>query len=344
MSVYTRSPEGRSSPLEDVVISSRVRVARNLAAHPFVSRANQKQCEAVLGEARNVLLQPAIAAGMIWVDLNQSTQRDRRLLFERHLISRNLAEAEHRRGVAISGDETLSIMVNEEDHLRVQALERGQCLRDLFDRVNRVDDAIEARLNYAFSPKWGYLTACPTNLGTGIRLSVMMQLSGLKMSNEIEKVRRAAKDLNLAVRGYHGEGSESAGDFYQISNQVTLGRSEDDILHQFLDEIVPRIVEYERAARTKLAKRDATRLEDVVMRALATLRSARLLGHEEAMKLLSRVRLGVCVQRIDGIELDTINELFLMIQPAHLRMHTATELEGEALREARANLVRKRLA
>ena len=343
MSVYSRSTDGKPPPQEDVVISSRVRLARNLAAHPFVSRANPKQCEQVLDAAKRVLLDPAIAAGMIWVDLNQSTLRDRRLLFERHLISKHLAETDHRRAVAISGDETLSVMVNEEDHLRVQALERGSRLSELFQRVNSVDNAIEARLDYAFSPRWGYLTACPTNLGTGIRLSVMMHLTGLKMTNEIEKVRKAAKDLNLAVRGYHGEGSESAGDFYQISNQVTLGRSEEEILREFVEDIVPRIVEYERCARKKLATKDTTKVDDVVFRALATLRAARLLGHEEAMKLLSRVRLGVCAGRMQNIDLDAINELFLLIQPAHLKLHTAAELEGDGLREARAAVVRKRL-
>lgn len=344
MSVYSRSREGVPCPDEDVVISSRVRLARNLATQPFVNRANQKQCEQVMDVAKPVLLADKVAPGMIWVDLNQSTLRDRRLLFERHLISKNLAEMDHRRAVAISGDETLSIMVNEEDHLRMQVLERGQRLGELFRRLNAVDDAIETRLDYAFSPKWGFLTACPTNVGTGIRLSVMMHLAGLKMSNEIERVRRAAKDLNLAVRGYHGEGSESAGDFYQISNQVTLGRSEEDIVREFVDVIVPQIIKYERHARQMLAKSQATRLDDVVHRALATLRAARLLGAEEAMKLLSRVRLGACAGRLPNIDLDTINELFLQIQPAHLRLHTAAELEGEALREARANMVRKRLA
>lgn len=343
MSVYSRSRTGDPSPSEDVVISSRVRLARNIAAFPFVNRSNQKSCEQVLTAARPVLLGEAVGPAMIWVDLNQSTLRDRRLLFERHLISKNLAESDHRRAVAISGDETLSIMVNEEDHLRMQVLERGLRLGELFRRVNAVDDAIESRLDYAFTPRWGYLTACPTNLGTGIRLSVMMHLAGLKMSNEIERVRRAAKDLNLAVRGYHGEGSESAGDFYQISNQMTLGRPEEDILQQFVDDIVPRIVEYERHARQMLATNNPTRLDDSVHRALAVLRSARLLGTEEAMKLLSRVRLGSCAGRLEGIDLDTINELFLQIQPAHLRLHTASELEGEALREARATVVRKRL-
>jgi protein arginine kinase len=344
MSVYSRAtPPAGPAPDEDVVISSRVRMARNLAGHTFVNRANQAQSQNVLDVARPVLLGSPVAPGMIWVDLSQSTLRDRRLLFERHLISKHLAESDHRRAVAISGDETLSIMVNEEDHLRMQVLERGLRLGELHGRLNAIDDAIEARLDYAFSAKWGYLTACPTNLGTGIRFSVMMHLPGLKMTEELERVRRAAKDLNLAVRGYHGEGSESAGDFYQISNQVTLGRSEEDILREFMDNIVPRIIDYERHARQSLASDHAVRLDDTIHRARATLQAARLLGTEEAMRLLSRVRLGACTQRLKGIDLDTITELFLQIQPAHLKMHTALDLDADALREARAALVRKRL-
>ena len=171
-----------------------------------------------------------------------------------------------------------------------------------------MDDAIENRLDYAFLPRWGYVTACPTNIGTGIRFSVMMHLPALKMTNEIERVRRAAKDLHLAVRGYYGEGSESAGDFYQISNQVTLGRTEEEILESFQDVILPSIIEYELQARKSLVERNATVLDDRVHRAVGALRSSRLLGVEEAMKLLSRVRLGVHTGRITGIKIEAVNE------------------------------------
>jgi len=235
------------------------------------------------------------------------------------------------------------VMINEEDHLRMQIIAPGFQLPEIFEKLNDVDDKIESRLDYAFSPRWGYVTACPTNVGTGIRFSVMMHLPALKMTNEIERVRRAAKDLHLAVRGYYGEGTESAGDFYQVSNQVTLGRSEEEILKEFQDIIVPRIIEYEHQSRKILADRSAPVLDDRVHRALGALRGARLLGAEEAMKLLSRVRLGIHLGRLTGISVETVNELFLQVQPAHLKMHAGSELDPEELREARANLVRKRL-
>jgi protein arginine kinase len=343
MSVY--SPTQRQhAPHEDVVMSSRVRLARNLAGFTFVNRATPAQCQRVRELAQPVIMNLDAPGGLMWIDLKQGTQRDRRLLFERHLISKHLEEGGHDRSVAVSGDETLSIMVNEEDHLRMQVLERGLRLDDLYHRLDAIDNAIEARLDYAFSPRWGFLTACPTNLGTGIRFSVMVHLPALTSDKKhLEQVRNAARDLNLAVRGYHGEGSGSAGDFYQISNQVTLGRSETDILNEFTANIVPRIVEWEQHARAPRERCKRVELEDAVHRALATLHAARLLKIDEAMKLLSKVRLGVCTGRITEVNLDTITELFLLIQPAHLRMHMKVDLEGEALREARATVVRKRL-
>lgn len=334
---------GPDAPHRDVVMSSRVRIARNIVGFPFVNRSTESQSQELLGVARPVLLNSGLAESIIWVDLCQSTLRDRRLLFERHLISKHLAECDHRRAVAISGDESLSVMVNEEDHLRMQIIAPGFQLAQVHGRLNRVDDAIESRLDYAFSPRWGYLTACPTNVGTGIRFSVMMHLPALKISNEIERVRRAAKDLHLAVRGYYGEGSESAGDFYQISNQVTLGRSEEDLLAEFQLRIVPQIIDYEHEARQLLLLRQRAMLDDRVHRAFGALKGARLLGAEEAMKLLSRVRLGILMERLKGVSLDVVNELFLLVQPAHLKLQAKAELNPDEMRETRAELVRRRL-
>ena len=328
-------------PDTDVVMSCRVRLARNVAGFPFVSKANDVQRRELLTIARQVVLGSQLAEGMIWVDLTQATSRDRHLLLERHLISRHHAETEIPRAVAVSGDETLSIMVNEEDHLRMQLLSPGRKLAELVERLNNVDDAIEARLDYAFSPRFGYITACPTNVGTGIRLSVMMHLPALKLTGEIEKVRRAAKDLHLAVRGYYGEGSDSAGDFYQISNQVTLGRSEQDLLREFQECIVPRIADYEHQARRMLVTRNTTLLDDRIHRALGILRGARMLGAEEAMKLLSRIRLGIHLGRLADVDLSVVNRLLLQIQTAHLQLYVGAELSPEQRREARATLVRE---
>ena len=330
-------------PHGDVVMSCRARLARNIAGFPFVNRASTSQRHELLNIARQVLLGPDIAEGMIWVDLSQATQRDRRLLVERHLISKNLADADIDRAVAISGDETLSVMINEEDHLRMQILGPGLRLSEVHERINEVDDAIESKIDYSFSRRWGYLTACPTNIGTGIRFSVMMHLPALKITNEIERVRRAAKDLHLAVRGYYGEGSESAGDFYQISNQVTLGLSEEDLLAELHDKIIPRIIDYEHHARRVLRERNQSLLDDRVHRALGVLRSARLLGAEEAMKLLSRVRLGLNLQRMCDVDAAVINRLFLQVQPAHLQQHAGRNLSPDEMRETRATVVRQAL-
>ncbi len=330
-------------PDHHVVVRCRVRLARNLAGFPFVSRASDREREEIMRLTRAALLDDRLAKGMMWVDLKKSTKLDRGLLVERHLISAHHAESDIGRGVAIAGDETLSVMVNEEDHLRIQILSPGLQLDRAFTRLDEADDLIESRLEYAFSPRWGYLTACPTNVGTGIRFSVMLHLPALKLTNELDRVRRAAKDLHLAVRGYYGEGSESTGDFYQISNQVTLGRTEAELLDEFQAVILPRIIDYEHKARRILLQRSTMILDDRTHRSLALLRAARLLGKDEAMKLLSRVRLGVCVGRLPEVELATVNRLFLQVQPAHLQLHAGSALSPEQLREVRATIVRTAL-
>lgn len=320
-----------------------MRLARNLAGFPFVNRASPTQCQELLRMARRVVLSDEVAPGMIWVDVNESTPRDRALLMERHLISKNFSDSSHARAVAVSGDEALSVMVNEEDHLRMQILRPGMRLQEAFDLINAVDDAIESRLDYAFCSRWGYLTACPTNVGTGIRFSAMVHLPALKITGEIDRVKRAAKDLNLAVRGYYGEGTESAGDFYQISNQITLGRAEIELRDEFQNHILPNIIEYEQESRRMLVERNPVLLDDRVHRGLAILQTARLLGAEEAMKLLSRVRLGIYLGRIEGLDSAVVNQLFLQIQPAHLQLHAGSRLSGDDLRQARAELVRRTL-
>lgn len=336
--------DGHDAPYSEVVLSCRARLARNIAGFPFVNRASDAQCREIVNLAKHVILDDGFPTEAIWVDLNDATDRDRLLLVERHLISKNHSESDVQRGVAISENESLSIMVNEEDHLRMQWLAPGLRLDDVFREINAIDDSIEHRLDYSFSPRWGYLTACPTNIGTGIRFSVMMHLPALKITNEIDKVRRAAKDLHLAVRGYYGEGSDSAGDFYQISNQVTLGCTEEDLLQEFESLILPQMIEYEMQARKALAERRPALLDDRMQRSLGILLSARLLGMEEAMKLLSRVRLGAVMGRLRDVDVGQVNRLFLQIQPAHLQLHARAVLENEQMRQARADLVRRVLS
>ncbi|MBC8109150.1 MAG: protein arginine kinase, partial [Anaerolineae bacterium] len=314
------------------------------AGYPFVNRATPRMQQEVLDKCRAVITAAQMGDEMFWVDLRQCPEIDRQLLVERHLISRNQAVVDKvPRAVAIGAQETFSIMVNEEDQLRIQVLRSGMQLGPAFDQINNIDDALEAKLDYAFHPRFGYMTACPTNVGTGIRVSVMLHLPALKLTGEIEKVFRAAKDMRLAVRGLYGEGTEATGDFYQISNQTTLGKTEEDIISDFKHLVIPKIIDYEHHARRTLLNDRTIALDDKCHRALGVLRSARLLASEEVLFLLSHLRMGVNLGRIKDIDVRTINELFLLTQPAHLQKLQGKKLEGDQRRAARAEYIRTRL-
>src|ERR1043165_1722787 len=303
-----------SGPMSEIVISSRIRLARNVGGYPFLSRCSRAQRTNLEGKIRDIILSAQITGGTLYVDLESAPDMDRQLLVERHLISKPHATAEGARGVAVGENETISIMVNEEDHLRLQVLRSGLQLEEAWEQLSRLDDLLESKLDYSFHPRFGYLTACPTNVGTGIRVSVMLHLPALKLTGEIEKVFRAAKDMRLAVRGLYGEGTEATGDFYQISNQTTLGKSEEDIISDFKHLVIPKIIDYEQHARRTLLNDRTIALDDKVYRALGTLRSARLLGSEEVLFFLSHLRMGINLQRIKDIDIRTINELFLLTQ------------------------------
>ena len=332
-----------AGPMHDVVISSRIRLARNLAGVPFLAQCGAEQQNEIEQRLRREILDAGIAKEVLYVDIAAAGELDRQLLVERHLISRQHATASHPRGVTVSSDETCAIMVNEEDHLRIQVLRSGLDLTDAIGDIMRVDDLLETRLDYAFHAKYGYLTACPTNVGTGLRVSVMLHLPALKMTGEIEKAFRAAHDMRLAIRGLFGEGTEATGDFFQVSNQTTLGKSEEQIVREFLTEMVPQFVAYERRAREALVERRVVAVDDKAQRSLALLRTARLISTDETMYLLSLVRLGVNTGRLDEVDLKTINELFLLTQPAHLQKMLNKQLESEDRAQARASYIRRRL-
>ncbi len=334
-----------NGPMSEIVISSRIRLARNISGFPFLSKCSRHQRQALEHRSRDTILAggTAIAPGMMYVDLDGAPEVDRLLLVERHLISKPHAQSEGARGVAVAQDETVSIMVNEEDHLRVQVLRSGLQLEEAWDQITKIDDALESKLDFAFHSRFGYLTACPTNVGTGIRVSVMLHLPALKLTGEIEKVFRAAKDMRLAVRGLYGEGTEATGDFYQISNQTTLGKNEDDIISDFKTTVIPKIIDYEHHARRMLLNDRTVQLDDKVCRALGTLRSARLMASEEVLFLLSHLRMGINLGRIKDIDIRTINELFLLTQSGHLQKMQGRKLEGDLRRAARADFIRSKL-
>lgn len=355
----------------DVVMSSRVRLARNLALRPFASKASRRDRMATLEQCRDAVLSttppaagetaPARAAQLIWVDVHASPPLERELLVERHLISKNHAKGkgpnpnDDPRGVAIGvPDERISIMVNEEDHLRLQAIRAGLSLTSAWEELDAVDDAIEARVEYAYSSRLGYLTACPTNVGTGLRMSAMLHLPGLRLIGDIDKVKRAAQDMELAVRGFYGEGSDAVGDLYQLSNQTTLGKSEAQVLYELEKDILPKVIEYERLARRELLTKRRIGLEDQVWRAWGLLTHARLLKTDEAMQALSLVRMGVGLGLVRGgalgepagphLLLHHVNQMMLLIQPAHLQRAVGREFDQEQRRVARATLLRAKLA
>jgi len=330
-------------PMHDVVISTRIRLARNLAGMPFLSRCSDEQKRDLEGRLRGQLLDADLAPEVFYVDVAAAGDLDRQLLVERQLISRQHSEADHPRGVAITGSETLSIMVSEEDHLRIQVLRSGFQLSEAAEEVRRIDDQLEQKISFAFHPQYGYLTACPTNVGTGMRVSVMLHLPALKMTGEIEKVFRAARDMRLAIRGLYGEGTEATGDFFQVSNQTTLGKTEEQIVAELCDQCVPNFVNYERRARESLCARRSAGINDKVLRADALLHSARMISSEETMYLLSLVRLGAHVGRLGDVDLKLINELFLLTQPAHLQKIHNRQMDAQERAEARAAYIRRRL-
>ena len=329
--------------MSEIVISSRIRLARNVNGFPFLSRCTKQQRSALEKRVRETILDSQVSPQTLYVDLEQSPEIDRQLLVERHLISKPHATAEGARGVAVGENENVAIMVNEEDHLRIQVLRSGLQLEEAWEQINSIDDKLESKLDFGFHPRFGYLTACPTNVGTGIRVSVMLHLPALKLTGEIEKVFRAAKDLRLAVRGLYGEGTEATGDFYQISNQTTLGKSEDEIISDFKHLVIPKIIDYEHHARRTLLNDRTVALDDKVHRAVGILRTARLMASEETLFLLSHLRMGINLGRVKDIDINKVNELFLLTQPAHLQKLQGKKLEGDARRAVRAEFIRQRL-
>ncbi len=330
-------------PMSDIVLSSRVRLARNLAGYPFLSKANEAQRSEIEHTLGATISHIDLGNQTFYVNIERSTDLDRQVLVERHLISRQHAEADGSRGVIVSASEQFALMINEEDHLRLQVLRGGFQLEEAWREIDRIDSLLEESMEFAFHKRLGYLTACPTNVGTGIRVSVMLHLPALKLTNELEKVMRAARDMHLAVRGLYGEGTEAVGDFYQVSNQTTLGKSEDEIIHEFKERVIPRIVEYENLARQTLVREKPVALDDKIWRAYGLLENARAVSSEETLFLLSHLRMGVSLGRIDRLTLDQLNRLFLLTQPGHLQKLHGTVLDGEQRSIARAEFIRRTL-
>ncbi len=331
-----------TGPDSDIVISSRIRLARNLAEFPFIRRCNDLDRGAIEKLVRERIQRISTWGQVQYVDVNALGTLDRQFLVERQLISRELADGKGARGVAIDEQETFAVMVNEEDHLRIQVMHSGFDLAATWEQINQIDDSIEEQLNYAFHERLGYLTACPTNVGTGLRVSVMLHLPALVLTRQIDKVFRGLQKISLAVRGMHGEGSQAMGDFYQISNQITLGRSESQLIEE-VGDVVPAIVDYERKAREFLNKESHKDLHDKVSRAYGILCTAQTISSEETLLLLSSIRMGVNLGLINDLEMSTINRLFIHTQPAHLQKLRGVELDTSERNVERASYLQEHL-
>ncbi len=331
-----------TGPESDVVISSRVRLARNLERFNFPARLDDAARGECAAHIRERIVESKVVEADCYFPLEERSATERRFLVERHLISREHEDGGVGRAVAVGADEVLSIMVLEEDHIRLQILKSGLQPVETWRIASSVDDVLDRHLDYAFSPQLGYLTSCPTNVGTGLRVSVMLHLPALVLTRHITKCFQAMAKIGLNVRGLYGEGTEASGDFYQISNQSTLGKTEDSIVRD-LAAVVPEVLKYERSARRTLLHRDRRRIEDRVWRAYAMLKYARVLSSEETMTLLSALRLGVHTGIIDGLEPAKVNELFIYSQPAHLQIRAEREIAAAERDLLRAEFMREEL-
>jgi protein arginine kinase len=335
-----------SGPLSQIVLSTRVRLARNLEGHTFSQRAQDGDREGVLARVEDAARASERMSGGVTFRLDQLERIERQVLHERHLVSKELAgldrESRPRVGAALLVQGRVGVMVNEEDHLRLHGMCSGFALEEAYAQLETVDAELGRLLPFAFHPEFGYLTSCPTNAGTGLRASVLIHLPGLVLTKEIQKVLQGLSQVGLTFRGLYGEGSEVVGNFFQLSNQTTLGKSEEELLDH-LARIVRQVIEYETQARDVLVRDAPTIIADKVWRAYGLLRYARSLTFEETMNLLSGVRLGVGLNLISGLSVYTLNKLLIFTQPAHLAALEGRPPGDPELPAVRATYVRKLL-
>ncbi|MBO8141271.1 MAG: protein arginine kinase [Firmicutes bacterium] len=331
-----------SGPDRDVVLGSRIRLARNLAGIPFPAVASEQQLEHVMTMCREAVAKAGSLGNMEFVPMSSLTPLERQLLVERHLISPQHTKAVRHKAVILRDDEVVSVMINEEDHIRIQVLMPGMQLGLALDVADRVDNGLEGQLPYAFSETRGYLTACPTNVGTGLRASLMVHLPALALTDQIGRIIGAVGKFGLVVRGLYGEGTQAVGNIFQFSNQVTLGRGERETVEHLIS-VTRQVIDQEREARQAILKRNETWLEDRVLRAYGTLAHARVLSSREAMQLLSDVRLGIDLGLITDLKPEILQELLVLIRPAHLQNRVGRELGPAERDQLRASLVRERI-
>ena len=323
----------------EIIMSSRVRVARNLARHRFTHNCDAEELSDVLAEVSDAAGKTKTFKESLFVGMGEVSTLDRQFLSERHLVSRDFLHNSSHRGLVLNGAEDVCLMINEEDHLRLQAYGSGLDLKRTWARATRLDDELTQGLDIAFNEHFGFLTACPTNAGTGLRVSVLIHLPGLVHSKEINKLLESLNKLNHTMRGFYGEGSEVMGNLFQLSNTATLGTSEEDIIKN-LREMALKVVGFERRARDMLFTKARSLLEDKVWRAYGLLRYAHSVNTKEALSLISAVRLGVGVGIIDDVSIKTLNRLLVYTQPAHLQKLEDKSMNSQERDVARADYIR----
>jgi len=334
-------------PFADVVLSTRVRLARNLDGHRFALRTDEQERYSILNAVRDAAQRTSTLADGTILPMRRLTEPTRRLLLERHLVSKELigeggSDPPAHAALLIGQGDSLGIMVNEEDHLRLQSFMSGFRLREAWRHVDALDGELAANLHYAFHAEFGFLTSCPTNVGTGLRASVLVHLPALVLTQEIAKVLQGISQVGLTFRGLYGEGSEVVGNFFQISNQTTLGKTEEDLIDH-LQKIVQQVVQYERQARNVLLRDARTVIEDKVWRAYGLLRHARSISFEEVMNLLSGVRLGFGLKLLPDLRVYTLNQIMIFTQSAHLEKLAGNSLSAGDADTYRASYIRQLL-
>lgn len=325
-----------------IVMSSRVRLARNIALSSFPNKADKKELEDILEAVLKSVAKTDFFKKAEIFKISELDNVDKQFLIERHLMSHEHATNPTGKALIISPEEVLSVMVNEEDHLRIQVMQSGMDLDGTWTIANSIDDALSRHLDFAYSVHLGYLTSCPTNTGTALRGSVMLHLPALVMTKQINKVLAAVSKLNFASRGFYGEGTQASGNFYQVSNQVSLGHSEEDII-QNINGLINQIIEQEEQARQALLVQNKPMLEDKVFRSFGILSNARIITSQETVELLSMVRLGIDLEILQHVDRTVLNDLLIKIQPAHLQKLENKKLTATERDHHRASLIREKI-
>ncbi|HKQ36869.1 MAG TPA: protein arginine kinase [Verrucomicrobiae bacterium] len=332
----------RDGPYNKIVLSSRVRLARNVKGLPFPGWAKKPDRIKALDLVRPAVESLPQMGEAFSESMDNLTVLDKNILVERHLISREHAAKNAGSGLVLNREESLCVMINEEDHLRMQALRPGLQLRQAWHAIDQVDSKLEKKMDFAFTPAMGYLTACPTNVGTGIRVSAMLHLPGLVLAEQINQIIQAVNKLGLAVRGLYGEGTEALGNVFQVSNQMTLGETENDIVER-LNKVLAQIIEHEENARSMLLEKKPKTVYNHIGRAYGILANAHSISSKETLNLLSLMRLGVDLGLFADLERWQVDELFITTQPAHLQRVHSEKLSAEERDLFRADMLRERL-